>query len=95
MRKYGFKADEIPLDSGGNLSLGLDPKEVWAKLHPEFFPVNINKADKYRPLRIPGLGQIIVERILSFKKEGIRLRSLGDLGKQNKLLRKAQGYVTF
>ena len=48
IRKYGFKADEIPIEPGGNLSLTFDPKEMWAKMHPEFFPVNINRDDKYR-----------------------------------------------
>jgi predicted DNA-binding helix-hairpin-helix protein len=28
IRKYGFKSDEIPLESGGNLSLEIDPKEM-------------------------------------------------------------------
>jgi predicted DNA-binding helix-hairpin-helix protein len=95
LRKYGFKADEIPLESGGNLSLTIDPKEMWARLHPEFFPVNINKDDKYRLMRVPGLGQVMTERILSLRKNGKKIRSLEDLGKQNKLLKKAQSYVTF
>jgi len=95
IRKYGFKAEEIPLESEGNLLLTIDPKEMWAKLHPEFFPVNINRDDKFRLLRVPGLGQIMVERILAFRKEGARIRSLEDLGRQNKLLKKAGQYVKF
>jgi len=95
IRKYGFKAEEIPLEAGGNLSLTLDPKEMWACLHEEFFPVNINKDDKYRLLRVPGLGQVMVERILEFRENGIKIRSLRDLGRQNKLIKKAEQYVTF
>lgn len=95
IRKYGFKADEIPLESGGNLSLSIDPKEMWAKAHPEFFPVNVNKDDKYRLLRVPGLGQVMVERILTLRKNRANIRSLVDLGRQNKVLKKAQAYVTF
>lgn len=95
MRKYGFGPDEIPLDPGGNLSLTVDPKETWAKRHPEFFPVNINKDDRYRLLRVPGLGQVMVERILAFRRNGTRIRALEDLAKQNKVLKKALTYVTF
>jgi len=95
MRKYGFQVEEIPLDSSGNLLLNIDPKEAWAKQHPEFFPVNINKDDKYRLLRVPGLGQVMVERIICARSNGIKLRSLEDLGKLNKIIRKAQGYVIF
>jgi predicted DNA-binding helix-hairpin-helix protein len=95
MRKYGFSAAEIPLDSQGNLSLEIDPKAMWAQLHPEFFPVNINKADKYRLLRVPGLGQITAEKILSFRKNGMKLRRLEDIGKVGKVLTKAKDYLTF
>ena len=94
IRKYGFQAAEIPLDAAGNLSLEVDPKEMWARQHPEFFPVNINRDDRYRLLRVPGLGQVMVERILNLRREGIRIASLEDLGKRNKLLHKAQAYVT-
>jgi predicted DNA-binding helix-hairpin-helix protein len=95
IRKYGFKADEIPLEPGGNLSLTVDPKEMWARLHPEFFPVNINKDDKNRLLRVPGLGQVMVEKIVTCRAGGIKIRSLEDLGKQNKILKKAGPYVVF
>jgi predicted DNA-binding helix-hairpin-helix protein len=95
IRKYGFKADEIPLDGAGNLSLSIDPKEMWARQHPEFFPVNLNCDDKYRLLRVPGLGQTIVMRILSLRSLGVKIHSLEDLGKMGKLFKKAHNYVTF
>jgi predicted DNA-binding helix-hairpin-helix protein len=95
IRKYGFRADEIPLESGGNLSLAVDPKEMWARQHPEAFPVNINKADKFRLLRVPGLGQVMVERILALRKNGAKVRSLDQLGSRTKILRKAEPYVIF
>ncbi len=95
IRKYGFKADEIPLGPGGNLSLAVDPKEMWAKAHPEFFPVNINKDDTPRLLRVPGIGQMMAERIMAFRESGARIRSLEDLGRQNKVINKALGYIIF
>jgi predicted DNA-binding helix-hairpin-helix protein len=95
IRKYGFQAQEIPLGPAGNLSLDLDPKEIWARMHPEFFPVNLNKDEGLRLLRVPGLGQVMVERILALRKNGTRIRSLEDLGRQNKVIKKAGQYVTF
>lgn len=95
MRKYGFKPEEIPLGHDGNLSLKTDPKEMWAELHPEFFPVNINKESAYRLLRVPGLGQVMVNHILEIRKAGVRIRSLEDLGRQTKLLKKAGQYLVF
>jgi predicted DNA-binding helix-hairpin-helix protein len=95
IRKYGFAAEEIPLEGDGNLSLTVDPKEHWAQNHPEFFPVNINKADKFQLLRVPGLGHVTVERILGLRKEGCKILSLNDLGRLTKVLKKALEYVTF
>lgn len=95
MRKYGFKPEEIPLEPSGNLSLELDPKEMWARRHPEFFPVNINQDEPLRLLRVPGLGQVMVERIISLRQNGVKLHSLDNLGPRSKLLLKAQPYVSF
>ncbi len=95
MRKYGFRADEIPLDPGGNLSLDADPKAVWASRHPEFFPVEVNSASASRLLRVPGLGLTAVERIMQLRREGVRLRSLATAVKRGKILEQAEKYVVF
>lgn len=100
IRKYGFRADEIPLNSNGNLSLEIDPKHRWAQLHPEFFPVNINKDEISRLLRVPGLGQVMVERILELRKKGVKINSLNDFRKlggnrSGSLLLKTGEFVTF
>lgn len=93
-RKYGFTEDEIPFDSTGNLNLDADPKEVWAANHPEFFPVNINRAERMQLLRVPGLGHVTVEMILNLRREQ-RIRSIDGLGKKGKLLSKAAEYLEF
>jgi len=95
MRKYGFSDDEIPFSSDGNLSLETDPKEAWAKSNPGFFPVNINRADKFELLRVPGLGHVTVDQILELRKSGGRIRSMDSLGKLNKRFIKASEYVRF
>ncbi len=48
LRQYGFAADEMPYDTGGNLPLALDPKCAWALAHPELFPVEIRTAAAVR-----------------------------------------------
>jgi predicted DNA-binding helix-hairpin-helix protein len=92
LRKYGFSGDEIPLGHDGNLRLDIDPKEAWAKMHPEFYPVRINRADREELLRVPGLGHVTVERILKCRSE-VRLGSLDGLGLRGKRLEKVRGYV--
>lgn len=78
LRKYGFGATEIPLEGNGRLSLQEDPKTAWAKLHPEFFPVEINTAPRSALLRVPGLGPISVDRILAARRTG-KITSLAHL----------------
>jgi predicted DNA-binding helix-hairpin-helix protein len=95
LRKYGFRAEEIPFSPDGNLSLETDPKELWAQFHPEFFPVNVNRANKFSLLRVPGLGLVLVERILNFRKNNVKLKTLSDLGSPNKILKKALPYIVF
>jgi predicted DNA-binding helix-hairpin-helix protein len=95
IRKYGFDADEIPLEPDGNLSLAADPKEVWAQRHPERFPVDVNRADKFELLRVPGLGPITVNRILEIRARGSRVRSVADLGRPSQRLRRAESYLQF
>jgi predicted DNA-binding helix-hairpin-helix protein len=94
MRKYGFTGSDICFDKTGNLSLDIDPKEHWALLHPEYFPVDVNKASKYHLLRVPGLGEVTVNRILEYRKTA-RIRSLDAVGRPSNCLKKASGYLRF
>ena len=94
LRKYGFNESDIVFDNTGNLSLTADPKEIWAKRHPEMFPVNINKASRLLLLRVPGLGPVTVKRVLEQRKKEC-IRRIGDLGKVGVRLKKAQEYLTF
>lgn len=41
MRFYGFDASELTSPENPDLSLTEDPKTTWAKMHPEFFPVDV------------------------------------------------------
>jgi predicted DNA-binding helix-hairpin-helix protein len=94
LRKYSFANHEIPFGADGNLSLKIDPKEAWARRHPEFFPVNINRASKEQLLRVPGLGPVMVNRIIKYRNSW-KIREMRDLGKMNKRLEKAESYIKF
>ncbi len=94
IRKYGFKDGDILFEKDGNLSLEHDPKEAWAKSHPEAFPVDVNRAGYYQLLRVPGLGPVTVKGILERRKQA-RIKDIEDVGKVGARLRKARGYVVF
>jgi predicted DNA-binding helix-hairpin-helix protein len=94
LRKYEFTESDIIFDTGGNLSLEKDPKQMWAMRHPEFFPVNINRADKRTLLRIPGVGPQTAKRIINIRKEG-KFRNVNELPFRGKRLENAARYLTF
>ncbi|NLW30844.1 MAG: radical SAM protein [Fibrobacter sp.] len=94
LRKYGFIESDFVFDEQGHLFLDDDPKNVWAKRHPEFFPVNINHAGKYALLRVPGIGPQTARMILEIRKEG-KIRKIDGLPLKGKRLEKAQSYIAF
>jgi len=94
LRKYAFAESDIIFDKDGNLSLTTDPKEAWALRHPEFFPLNINQASKLSLLRVPGLGPVMVKRILQQRKKS-RIKSIEEVGKTGIRLEKAKKFLTF
>jgi len=94
LRKYGFAETDIIFDENGNLALATDPKEAWAMRHPEFFPVNVNRASRFSLLRVPGLGPVTVKRILQQRKKN-RINHLENIGKLGLRLEKARKYLTF
>ena len=73
----------------------MDPKEHWAQRHPECFPLDVNRADRFELLRVPGLGLETADRILRQRTSCGRLISLNFLGKLNQRLAKALGYLKF
>ncbi|MEN6384333.1 MAG: radical SAM protein [Phycisphaerales bacterium] len=93
-RKYKFSQSDIIYDQNGLLSKDTDPKELWAQRHPEFFPVNINTAEKYKLLLVPGLGPNTVLNILN-KRKLSKIESIDDISTSNKRLLKASRYLDF
>jgi predicted DNA-binding helix-hairpin-helix protein len=71
-----------------------DPKETWARAHPECFPLNANKAERAQLLRVPGLGLLGVARVLEARLHRT-LRSLADAGLRGRLAAKAEPYLVW
>jgi predicted DNA-binding helix-hairpin-helix protein len=94
MRKYGFCDADVPFDADGNLSLDTDPKEAWALRHPEYFPLDVNRASRLELLRVPGLGPLTVSRIVTLRQTQ-RIGSLEAIGRVGARLSKAGKYLVF
>ena len=92
LRFYHFTVDEIVDDHHAHLDLEIDPKLAWALRHPEYFPVDINKADYEQLLRVPGLGTKSAWLIVNARQSG-RLTSY-HLKKMGVVMKKAKYFIT-
>ncbi|MFA9376295.1 MAG: putative DNA modification/repair radical SAM protein [Lachnotalea sp.] len=92
LRFYGFKADELLSEERPNFNIMLDPKCDWALRHLENFPVEINKADYYTLLRIPGIGNKSALRIVKARKQAIL--DFDDIKRMGVVLKRAIYFVT-
>ncbi|MFZ4861341.1 putative DNA modification/repair radical SAM protein [Sphingobacterium sp. Mn56C] len=70
MRFYGFKVEEILNPTHVHLDLDIDPKLSWALRNPHFFPVDINSADYWMIIRVPGIGRQSAMKIIQARKFG-------------------------
>ena len=81
LRYYGFSVDELLPRENPHLAMDVDPKLAWAFAHPEFFPVDVNRAPREALLRVPGFGRRTVDRIVRARRfRAIRSDDLKRLG---------------
>ncbi len=92
LRFYGFKAGELLSESNPNFNDRIDPKCNWAVKHLEQFPVEVNQADYYTLLRVPGIGTRSAERILKARRH--TMLDFGDIKKMGVVLKRAQYFLT-
>lgn len=92
LRYYGFSVEEISAGgTGGMLELDIDPKLAWALKHRQTFPVDVNTADRELLLRVPGLGQRTVDRLIGARRH-TRLR-LDDVARLTGAVRRARPFI--
>jgi len=92
MRFYRFSPWDIPLDKDGFLSELKDPKTLWAERNPQFFPVNLNKADYWQLLKIPGIGPLSARKIIELRKEK-QIKSFSQLEKRRFQIKKISQFA--
>ncbi len=92
LRYYHFKAEEIVDPAHANLETDIDPKTSWALRHPEFFPLEVNRASYEELLRVPGIGPISARRIISQRR--VAAVSTDQLKKLGVVFKRAQYFVT-
>ncbi|NNJ32352.1 putative DNA modification/repair radical SAM protein [Lacrimispora defluvii] len=92
MRFYGFQAEELLSEDRPNFNVLLDPKCDWALRHLEQFPVEVNRADYFTLLRVPGMGVKSVKRIIAARRSGVL--DFDALKKMGVVLKRAHYFIT-
>ncbi len=92
LRFYGFKTNELLDERHSNFNVLLDPKCDWALRHLELFPVEINKADYFTLLRVPGVGTNSAQRIIASRKSSVL--DFKDLKRMGIVLKRAVYFIT-
>ena len=92
LRFYHFEAEELLDEENQNFNVYLDPKCCWALRHLDSFPVEINQADYYTLLRVPGIGYKSAGRIVKARRWGCI--GFEDLNKMGVVLKRALYFIT-
>jgi predicted DNA-binding helix-hairpin-helix protein len=92
LRKYGFGFTELDFDGSGNLPETADPKTIWARNHPEFFPLEVNRAGRDELLRVPGIGPASARAIIRARGRN-RFHSLEELRGAGVWTRRAAPFI--
>ena len=93
LRGYGFTPEELFFDKYGNLPQKFDPKLAWAISHPDNLPVEINKADFWQLLRVPGIGKISAKRIVRTRKDN-KFTKIEQLKSTGAVVSRARNFIT-
>ena len=92
LRFYGFKADELLSETHPNFNNVLDPKCEWALRNLDKFPIEINKANYFTLIRVPGIGVISAKKIIKARRNfDLNFDSLKNLGI---VLKRAKYFIT-
>lgn len=81
LRDYGFRADDLAqiVDDSGFLP-NFDPKLAFAKKNPHLFPIDLNSAEYYEVVKIPGIGPEKARRVIDARDKN-RINYTSDLEK--------------
>ena len=94
LRFYRFSPGDLCFNSAGLLDSDTDPKTLYARCHRELFPVNLNRASCWQLLKVPGLGPVSVQKIISLRSRQ-SLFSLSQLSSLRLQLKKITPYINF
>ena len=90
-RYYNFKVDELLDEDHPNFNILLDPKVTWALRNLNRFPLEVNKANYYELLKVPGIGPTSAKKIISNRR--YYTLEYNDLKKLGVVLKRAKYFL--
>ncbi|MCE7699318.1 MAG: helix-hairpin-helix domain-containing protein [Methanobacterium paludis] len=90
---YRFDLDELVFDDNGNMQLDEDPKYYAALSNMDRFPVEVNAASYRELLRVPGIGKISANRIVSLRKRGRSFNKMEELKDIGVVVSRAEPFI--
>lgn len=93
LRDYGFDLEDMPLQPDGNLPLYQDPKAAAADADLRLEPIELNQADRWQLLRVPGIGPKSATALTAARRES-HLYDLSQLRALGIAAERAAPYIT-
>jgi len=93
LNSYGFAIDELVFDRNGNIETEIDPKYSFALNNMDLFPLEINEASIEELLRVPGIGKISANKIITLRKRGLKIKKLEELKKLGVAVKRAEPFI--
>lgn len=93
LRKYNFKPLDFVYDTTGNLVIDKDPKLAYAVKNQHLYPIEVNRADYFELLKVPGIGPRSAKRIVELRKE-MKFRKAEELKKVGVVVKRALNFLT-
>lgn len=94
LRDYQFDLEEIPFELDGTLPLQIDPKLAWAQKNLSENPIEVNRAERFTLMRIPGIGPKGADAILKARRQA-KIRDVTSLRKIGIWADRATPYLLF
>ena len=94
LRDYKFTLEELQFEPDGRLPVQIDPKLAWAQKNLSESPIEINQAERYTLMRIPGIGPKGAEIIMKARRQ-VKIRDITSLRKIGVFAERAAPYLLF
>jgi putative DNA modification/repair radical SAM protein len=93
LNSYKFDIKELVFDENGYIETDIDPKYSFAMNNLNMFPVDINESSYDELIRVPGIGKISANRILTLRKHGMKINKLEELKNLGVAVKRAEPFI--